>query len=46
MTAGDWRGMFTVVMLVLFIAICRWAWSKKRKSSFDEAAKLPLETDE
>jgi len=33
-------------MLVLFIAICRWAWSKKRKSDFDEAAKLPLETDE
>lgn len=46
MTAGDWRGLFTIVMLVLFIAICRWAWSKKRKSDFDEAAKLPLETDE
>jgi cytochrome c oxidase cbb3-type subunit 4 len=45
-TAGDWRGVFTVVMLLLFVAICRWAWSKKRKSAFDEAARLPLEHDE
>lgn len=46
MDAGTWRGLFTVVMLVLFIAICFWAWSGRRKSTFDAAARMPLEPDE
>jgi cytochrome c oxidase cbb3-type subunit 4 len=45
MDAGDWRGVFTVVMFVLFIAICLWAWSSRRKDGFDEAAQLPLDED-
>jgi cytochrome c oxidase cbb3-type subunit 4 len=44
--AGTWRGIFTVVMLVLFIAICFWAWSGRRKGTFDAAARMPLEPDE
>jgi cytochrome c oxidase cbb3-type subunit 4 len=43
MDAGDWRGVFTAVMFVLFIAIWAWAWSSKRKKDFDEAAQLPLQ---
>ena len=43
MDAGDWRGIFTIVMFVLFIGICLWAWSSRRKTDFDEAAQLPLE---
>jgi cytochrome c oxidase cbb3-type subunit 4 len=35
----------TVVMFVAFIAIVAWAWSKKRRQSFDEAARIPLEDD-
>jgi len=45
MDAGVWRGIFTVVMFVLFIALCIWAWSGRRKADFDAAAQLPLEDD-
>lgn len=46
MDAGTFRGLFTVVMLVLFLAICFWAWSSRRSNTFDAMAKLPLEPDE
>jgi cytochrome c oxidase cbb3-type subunit 4 len=46
MDAGTWRGIFTVVMLVLFIGIWAWAWSGRRRKVFDDAARLPLEADE
>lgn len=45
MDAGTWRGIFTVVMLLLFIAIWLWAWSGRRREEFDAAARLPLEAD-
>jgi len=45
MDAGDWRGIFTVVMLLMFIGICLWAYSSRRKRDFDEAAQLPLHDD-
>ncbi len=45
MDPGTWRGIFAVVMLLLFIGICGWAWSARRKPDFDAAARLPLEPD-
>jgi len=39
------RSILTVVIFVAFIAIWVWAWSKKRKVEFDEAANLPFEGD-
>ncbi len=36
------RSLFTVLVFVTFIGIWIWAWSSKRKSSFDEAARLPF----
>lgn len=36
----------TVVMFIAFVAIVAWAWSGKRKASFDEAARVPLEEGE
>jgi cytochrome c oxidase cbb3-type subunit 4 len=45
MDAGEWRGVFTVVMLVMFLGIFVWAWSSRRKTDFDEAAQLPLDED-
>lgn len=45
MDAGDWRGIFTIVMFVMFIGICVWAWSSRRKADFDEAAQLPLDDE-
>ena len=36
-------GIFTAVLMVVFIGACIWAWSPKRKKAFDEAARLPLD---
>ncbi len=37
------NGLMTGVLLILFVGIWFWAWSSRRKESFDEMAKLPLE---
>ena len=39
------HGLWTALLLVIFIGIVVWAWSGKRKSAFDEAARIPLEDD-
>ena len=39
-------GLFTAALLVLFIGGWIWAWSPKRRSDFDAAARLPLNDDE
>lgn len=40
------HSLWTVVLIVIFIGIVLWAWSDRRKESFNEAAQLPLEDDE
>ena len=45
MDAGTWRGVFTAIMLLLFVGLVIWAWSSKRKKDFEAAAQLPLEED-
>jgi len=32
--------------MVVFIGIVLWAWSGKRKQSFDEAANIPFHEDD
>ena len=39
------RSAVTVTLFVLFIALCVWAWSDRRREEFDAAARLPLEED-
>jgi cytochrome c oxidase cbb3-type subunit 4 len=46
MDINDLRGLSTAFLLVSFIGLCIWAYSKKRKRSFDEAANLPFADDE
>jgi cytochrome c oxidase cbb3-type subunit IV len=36
-------GILTGVLLVTFIGLWVWAWSRRRQPDFDEAARLPLE---
>lgn len=36
------RGLSTLFLLVVFIALIFWAYSGKRKKEFDEAANLPF----
>ena len=44
-TLGILRGLATLAAMLGFIGVCSWAWSRRRKTRFDEAARLPLEED-
>ncbi len=45
MNIAVFHSWWTVLLVAIFIGIVAWAWSGKRKHSFDEAAKMPLEDD-
>ena len=38
-------GIVTTLLLVLFVGGWIWAWSPKRKTEFDAAARLPLDEE-
>lgn len=46
MDINDLRGLSTAILLVAFIGLIVWAYSSKRKQSFDEAANLPFADDD
>lgn len=46
MDVGLIQSIWTVVALVVFLGVCVWAWSARRKADFDEAARLPFTDDE
>ena len=46
MDVNDLRSIVTVLLLVMFLGIVAWTYSKKRAASFDECAALPLQDDE
>ncbi len=46
MDINDLRGISTVFLMVSFIGMCFWAYSSKRKETFDDAANLPFADDE
>lgn len=46
MDINDLRGVSTILVMAAFIGVVFWAYSKKRKKTFDEAANLPFEDDE
>lgn len=46
MDINDLRGLSTAFVMVTFIGLCIWAYSKKRKKAFDEAANLPFADEE
>ena len=43
---NDLRSAVTVLAFVAFIGIVLWAYSRRRKQAFDEAAQLPFTEDE
>lgn len=45
MDIGTVRGLITAALIVLFIALIFWAWSGKRRATFERAARMPLEDD-
>jgi len=45
MDYGTLRGLIALLIFTLFIIIVMWSYSKKRKSSFDDAANSIFEED-
>ena len=39
------NSIWTIVVMITFLGIVFWAYSGKRKASFDEAARLPFDDD-
>jgi len=46
MTFTLFQSIWTIVVMITFLGIVAWAFSSKRKSAFDEAARLPFEDDQ
>ena len=47
MTDSPWyHGIMLIAMMIAFIGLWIWAWSRNRKKEFDEASLLPLEEDD
>ncbi len=42
MDINDLRITVTVLGLVLFLSLVRWAYSRRQRAGFDEAAQLPF----
>jgi cytochrome c oxidase cbb3-type subunit 4 len=46
MDLNDLRAVVTLLSFVAFIGVIAWAWSRRNRKRFDEAANLPLADDE
>jgi cytochrome c oxidase cbb3-type subunit 4 len=46
MDVNDLRAAITLLSFVAFIGVIAWAWSRRNKKRFDEAANLPFADDE
>lgn len=46
MDMGTVRGVTTLLALLAFAAVAWWAYSKRPREMFQEAAQLPLEEDD
>ncbi|MCE8016380.1 cbb3-type cytochrome c oxidase subunit 3 [Halomonas sp. MCCC 1A17488] len=42
MDTGTFRGIITGLLIIAFLGIVWWAYSRRRKPDFDEAAQLPF----
>lgn len=45
MDIGIIRGLITFLVLVLFVSIWIWSFSRNRRSEYDAAARMPLDDD-
>lgn len=46
MDINDVRSGVTVLSLVIFLVIVAWAWSKRNRTAFDEAAQIPFQDEQ
>ncbi len=40
------RGLSTILVMIVFVGICLWAFNSKKKKDFDDASNLPFQDDE
>lgn len=40
------RSAVTVVSLLIFLGIVAWAWSKRNRAAFEDAANLPFQDEQ
>lgn len=45
MDLNDLRAAITVISLLVFVGIVIWAYSRRNRARFEEAARLPFEND-
>ena len=45
MDIDTFRGVVTALLMLLFIGLVLWAYSRRRQADFTSAAALPLEDD-
>jgi cytochrome c oxidase cbb3-type subunit IV len=45
MDVNTLRSAVTLVMLLMFVGIVVWTWSRSRRDAFDDAAALPFVDD-
>ena len=45
MSSGTLSGIVTAILIVLFLGVCAWAYSSRRREQFGKAAQMPLEED-
>lgn len=38
-------GLLTLLLMLVFIGIVAWAWSARRRKTYEKAARMPLEED-
>ncbi|AWB67336.1 CcoQ/FixQ family Cbb3-type cytochrome c oxidase assembly chaperone [Saccharobesus litoralis] len=46
MDYGTYRGVYTIIMMLVFAGIIWWAYSKSSKSKFDDAANSIFDEDD
>ncbi len=39
------HSIWTLILMVVFIAIVIWAWSSRKRKDFERAANIPLQDD-
>jgi len=40
------RGLSTILVMIVFLGICLWAYSSSKKEDFDDAANLPFQDED
>ena len=40
------QGIWTIIVMVVFLGIVFWAWSGKRKKDFEDASNIPFNEED